>query len=90
MGTNDAMTLALCMALYANRKTETIDKTDDPIVNLAVRAYWNGVQNMASKVVDVLDGVETPTESQEYIKGYADELVSYIRAALRGEGGDGA
>lgn len=85
MAAKDALALAIGAALWAKRKKEGMSGDDHPGVSIAVRAYWDGVQNLAAKMVDVFDDAATSPDAIEFVEQYADEMADYLRDALEVE-----
>ncbi len=87
MATNDAIALAIAAGLKAV-KSKRVSKSNDPAINIATLAYWDGIQNLASKIVDVFDGKEDSEAALDYIIGYLDELIDVMREVLEDEMGE--
>lgn len=75
MSPNEALALAIMAGMEAKtKKNDTRKSNDHPAVNIAMMAYWDGVGNMASNLVDVFDGKATPKAALDSIREYAKEL----------------
>lgn len=87
MAAKDAVALAIATALRSveRKKQFRNNQTEDPAVNIAMLAYWDGVCNLASGFMDVLDDKATVEEASDAIEEFADRLRDVMEDALEGD-----
>lgn len=86
MNTTDAVTFMAGATFLASIEKASLRKSDgDPVVNIATLSYWDGVSNLANKLVEVLDGKTTHSDAMRYISDYVSELRQVLQEELREE-----
>lgn len=83
MAANDAIKLAILAGVHAaNTKKQVRKPSGDPAINIAMLAYWDGVCNLASGFMDVLDDKQDVDGAMDSIMEFADRLADVMRDAL--------
>lgn len=86
MSASDSLAVIIAAQVLAAEGRRAIDPDDDPVINIATLAYWDGVRNLADAASSAFDGKLDTAGAMTSLSDYAEGL----RKVLEDAGGDQA
>ena len=86
MSASDSLAVIIAAQVLAAEGRRAIDPDDDPVINIATLAYWDGVRNLADAASSAFDGKLDTTGAMTSLSDYAEGL----RKVLEDASGDQA
>lgn len=86
MSASNSLAVIIAAQVLAADGRRAIDPDDDPVINIATLAYWDGVRNLADAASSAFDGKLDTAGAMTSLSDYAEGL----RKVLEDAGGDRA